>query len=87
MSKYKFKYRLSQKSSLTTIANAVRALEMEMKVEENGVLFSWWEWVGLDTTTPREIWKSSRMTDERVHEWLNQKLENYGLLAPIDPEP
>ena len=41
--KYEFKYRLSQKSSFAAIANAVRALKLEMKIEtDRGVSFAWY---------------------------------------------
>ena len=87
MSKYEFKYCLTQKSSLATIAKAVRALKMEMKIEKRGVTISWMEKTNEPTALTQELYRSNTMLDERVPEWLNEKLAEYELLAPKDLEP
>ena len=81
---YLFKYRLTQKSSLATIAKAVRALGMELKIEKRGVSIFWME---KSTSSTKELFRSNSMLDERVPEWLNEKLEERELLAPKDLEP
>lgn len=70
---YEFKYRLSTKSSLAAIAKAVRALGMEMKIEKNCISFYWQH---------GETYENPFMLDERVPEWLNERLEAEGLLEP-----
>lgn len=83
MSKYEFKYRLSQKSSLATIAKAVRALGLSMSIEKRGGWsFSWFE---EDPATGKEIYKNRIVLDENVAEWLNLELEAHELLAPEEP--
>ena len=84
---YQFKYRLTQKSSLATIAKAVRALGMELKIEKRGVSIFWMEEVTLSSSSIKEMFRSNGMLDERVPDWLNEKLEDRGLLAPNDLEP
>ena len=84
---YPFKYRLTQKSSLATIAKAVRALGMELKIEKRGVSIFWMEEVTLYPSSIKEMFRSNGMLDERVPEWLNEKLEERELLAPKDLEP
>lgn len=79
MSKYEFKYRLTAKSSLAAIAKAVRALGMEMKIEKQYISFSW----DKDSTIAgKTIYNNRFMPDERVPEWLNERLEEAGLLEP-----
>lgn len=73
--KYKFKYRLSTKSSLAAIARAVRALGLEMKIEKDCVSF-----YKINGNT----YENPFMLDERVPEWLNERLEAEGLLEPQD---
>lgn len=87
MIKYEFKYRLTQKSSLATIAKAVRALGMEMKIEKRSVTISWMEKAHHPTASTPEIYNSNSMLDDRVPEWLNEKLEERELLAPKNLEP
>ena len=84
--KYEFKYRLTQKSSLATIAKAVRALGMEMKIEKRGVTISWMEKANQPTALTQELYRSNTMLDERVSEWLNDKLKERELLAPNELE-
>lgn len=77
--KYQFKYRLTQKSSLATIAKAVRALGY------GGFRFGWFK----DTpgSLTGQLYNQHFALDENVPEWLNSQLENAGLLAPKDLEP
>lgn len=83
--KYQFKYRLTQKSSLATIAKAVRALGYDMSIEKGGFRFGWFK----DTpgSLTGQLYKQHFALDENVPEWLNSQLENAGLLAPKDLEP
>lgn len=78
MSKFLFKYRLTTKSSLATIAKAVRALGYSMAIEKKGFSF------GFDKGP---IYHSHFALDENVPEWLNKQLEEHELLAPVDLEP
>ena len=82
---YKFKYRLTQKSSLATIAKAVRALGYDMSIEKGGFRFGWLK----DTpgSLTGQLYNQHFALDENVPEWLNSQLENAGLLAPKDLEP
>ncbi len=82
---YKFKYRLTQKSSLATIAKAVRALGYDMRINKRGFDFGWWK----DTpgSLTGQLYEQHFALDENVHEWLNGQLENAELLAPKDLEP
>lgn len=82
---YKFKYRLTQKSSLATIAKAVRALGYDMSIGKGGFNFGWWKQV--PGTLLGKLYFEHFALDENVHEWLNGQLENAGLLAPKDLEP
>ena len=70
---YEFRYRLSAKSSLAAIATAVRALGLEMKIEKNCVSFY---------KINGNSYESPFMLDERVPDWLNERLEAEGLLEP-----
>ena len=70
---YEFKYRLSTKSSLAAIAKAVRALGLEMKIEKNYISF-----YKINGNT----YENPFMLDERVPEWLNERLEAEGLMEP-----
>lgn len=83
--KYPIKYRLTQKSSLATIAKAVRALGYDMSIKKGGFNFSWWK------EDPRAltggIYYEHFALDENVPEWLNGQLEYNELLAPKDLEP
>ncbi|MBR3698735.1 MAG: hypothetical protein IKM85_04360 [Bacteroidales bacterium] len=83
--KYPFKYRLTQKSSLATIAKAVRALGYDMSIEKGGFRFGWFK----DTpgSLTGQLYNQHFALDENVPEWLNSQLENAGLLAPKDLEP
>lgn len=85
MGKYRFKYRLTAKSSLATIAKAARALGFEMTMEKNGFQFGWWKEVPGSLTG--QLYFQHFALDENVPEWLNQQLEEAELLAPMDPEP
>lgn len=77
MSQHEFRYRLTAKSSLATIAKAVRALGMEMKIEKQSISFSW----DTDSTVAgKTIYNNKFMLDEKVPEWLNERLEAEGLL-------
>ena len=81
--KYQFRYRLTTKSSLATIAKAVRALGYDMNIDKGGFTFGWWKEGGLRGC----IYLSHFALDDSVPEWLNQQLEENELLAPADPEP
>lgn len=81
MSKYEFKYRLSQKSSLAAIAKAVRALKIEMKIEtDRGVSFIWYS----KGPSGISLYNNEFVLDEHVPEWLNKRLEGEGLLKPLE---
>ena len=82
MKKYQFRYRLTTKSSLATIANAVRALGYDMTIGKRGFNFGWFTEGGL-----RGVYHSHFALDENVPEWLNKQLEEHELLAPEVPEP
>jgi len=82
---YKFKYRLTQKSSLATIAKAVRALGYDMSIGKGGFNFVWWK-EDLRALTGR-MYHQHFALDENVAEWLNGQLEEAELLAPKDLEP
>ena len=81
---YKFKYRLTQKSSLATIAKAVRALGYDMRIKERGFDFGWFKDVPGSMTG--QLYEQHFALDENVHEWLNSQLEEAELLAPKDLE-
>ena len=84
MSNYEFKYRLSQKSSLATIAKAARALKLEMKIEtDRGMSFTWYS----KSPSGRSLYNNEFVLDEHVPEWLNQRLEAEGLLKSLEEEP
>lgn len=84
MSKYEFKYRLSQKSSFAAIAKAARALKLEMKIEtDRGVSFAWYS----KSPSGRSLYNNEFVLDEHVPEWLNQRLEAEGLLKSLEEEP
>ena len=82
--RYLFKYRLSQKSSFARIAEAVRALGYQLKTEKRGVTITWDESAVDDPC--KTIFRSQGLIDERVPEWLNEQLEEKGLLRPMEPE-
>lgn len=82
MSKYEFKYRLTQKSSLATIAKAVRALGYSMCIEKRGAFTFSWLQENLDTG--REMYEYRTVLDENIADFLNIRLEENGLLAPIE---
>ena len=84
MGKFKFRYRLSTKSSLAAIAKAVRELGYNMEITANGFHFYWTKESQL---TPFGIPQSHYLTDAEVPEWLNFELEDHDLLAPEEPEP
>lgn len=82
--RYLFKHRLSQKSSFVRIAEAVRALGYELRTEKRGVTITWDE---LSVSDPgKTVFRSQGLIDERVPEWLNEQLEEKGLLRPMGPE-
>lgn len=82
--RYLFKYRLSQKSSFVRIAEAVRALGYELRTEKRGVVITWDAPV---VSNPiKTVFHSQGLIDERVPEWLNEQLEEQGLLKPQEPE-
>lgn len=77
MSKYEFKYRLSQKSSFAQIVKAARALDYKIHINKGGILF-------LDHNN--ESFPPYNLTVEDIPEWLNEQLEEHELLAPKDLE-
>lgn len=83
--KYEFKYRLTQKSSLATIAKAVRALGFDMGMEKTGFYFSFMRDVPGSLTG--QLYESKFVLDENVPDWLNSKLEEKGLLKPLEAKP
>ena len=83
--KYQFKYRLTQKSSLATIAKAVRALGYDMSLEKGCFRFGWLKDVP-GSLTGRQLYDQRFVLDENVPQWLNQQLEDHHLLAPENPE-
>ena len=82
--RYLFKHRLSQKSSFVRIAEAVRALGYELRTEKRGVTITWDE-SAIDDPC-KTIFRSQGLIDERVPEWLNEQLEEHGLLRPQEQE-
>ena len=82
--RYLFKYRLSQKSSFATIAEAVRSLGYQLKTEKRGVTITWDEPSASDPCMT--VFHSQMLIDERVPEWLNKQLEEKGLLKPQEQE-
>ena len=82
---YQFKYRLTQKSSLNTIAKAVRALGYDMSIGKGGFNFGWWKYDPRALTG--SMYHQHFALDENIPEWLNGQLEGAGLLAPKDLEP
>ena len=85
MGKYRFKYRMTAKSSLATIAKAARALGFDMTMEKGGFRFGWWKEV--PGVLAGRMYYQHFALDENVPEWLNEQLEEAGLLAPMDSEP
>lgn len=81
--RYLFKYRLSQKSSFVRIAEAVRALGYELRTKKKGVVITWDAPSVCDPT--KTVFHSQGLIDERVPEWLNEQLEEQGLLKPQEP--
>lgn len=82
--RYLFKHRLSQKSSFVRISEAVRALGYELKTEKKGVVITWDGPCVCDPS--KTVFHSQGLIDERVPEWLNEQLEEQGLLKPQEPE-
>jgi len=82
--RYLFKHRLSQKSSFVRIAEAVRALGYELKTEKRGVTITWETPFVSDPT--KTMFHSQGLIDERVPEWLNEQLEEHGLLKTQQSE-
>lgn len=82
--RYLFKHRLSQKSSFVRIAEAVRALGYQLKTERKGVTITWEEPSVSDPG--KTVFRSQGLIDERVPEWLNEQLEEKGLLRPMESE-
>lgn len=82
---YEFKYRLTQKSSLATIAKAVRALGYDMRIEKGGFNFGWFK--DAPGSLTGQLYEQHFALDENVAEWLNLQLEGAMLLAPKDLEP
>ena len=82
--RYLFKHRLSQKSSFVRIAEAVRALGYELRTEKRGVTITWDESAVDDPC--KTIFRSQGLIDERVPEWINEQLEEHGLLRPQEQE-
>ena len=81
---YQFKYRLTQKSSLATIAKAVRALGYDMSLEKGGFRFGWLK--DAPGSLTGQLYDQRFVLDENVPQWLNQQLEDHHLLAPENPE-
>lgn len=77
---FPFKFRLSQKSSFARVAEAVRALGYELKTDRKGVTITW-DALSLDNNA-KTVFHCKNLTDERVPEWLNEQLEENGLLKP-----
>ena len=78
MSKYEFKYRLSQKSSFAQIVKAARACNFDISVNWNIIHF---------TSNEDGNYFGSDIPLEDVPEWLNMQLEDRELLKPFEPEP
>lgn len=81
--KFEFRYRLTSKSSLAVVTKAVRALGFEMKVKFNHYHF---DWERQDLETGKTIYECREMQDIQVIDFLNEKLEEFGLLAPEEPQ-
>ena len=81
---YLFKYRLSQATSFAKIFEAVRYLGYQLKTERKGVTITWEEPSVSDPG--KTVFRSIGLIDERVPEWLNEQLEEKGLLRPMEPE-
>lgn len=81
---YKIKYRLSQKSSLAAVANAIRELGYTLKILYNCYRI---EWERQDHETGRMIYECRDIRDTDLIEWINNKLEDTGLMKPQDQEP
>lgn len=81
---YIFKDRLSQATSFAKIAVAVRYLGYQLKIEKNGVTITWDEPSVSDPG--KTIYHSQILIDARVPEWLNEQLEEHGLLKPQEQQ-
>jgi hypothetical protein len=79
---YEFKYRLTAKSSLATIAKAARALGYTITIDK-AVTVSYMKQRKSDL---REEYISKIMTDERLPEFLNEQLIEKELMAPEEQE-
>lgn len=77
---YMFKCRLTQSSSFARVAKVIRALGYELKTDWRGVTVTWDE-LSMDNMA-KPVFKSKNLTYERVPEWLNEQLEEKGLLKP-----
>lgn len=77
---YLFKKRLNKRSSYKTILEAVRTLGYELKTDKRGVCIDWETASVYDQN--KSIFHSINLTDERLPEWLNEQLEEQGLLKP-----
>ena len=84
MEKYKFRYRLTNKSSLASIAKAVRELGYNMNINKDGFYFFWEK---KSDKSAFGIPQHRYLTDAEIPEWLNGELEDHDLLAPEEPEP
>lgn len=73
-----FKRRLTKSSSFKTILEAVRALGYELRTDNRGVVIIWETPSFVDPC--KSIFHNKGLTDERLPEWLNEKLEEQGLL-------
>ena len=74
------KCRLTQRSSFARVAKAVRALGYELKTDLRGVTVTWDE-LSMDNSA-KTVFNCRNLTDERLPEWLNEQLEENGLLKP-----
>lgn len=84
---YEFKYRLTAKSSLATIAKAARALGYTITIDK-AVTVSYWKQREGDFAGRRNCqeYVSKIMTDERLPEFLNEQLIEKELMAPEQQE-
>lgn len=77
---YMIKRRLTQSSSFARVAKAVGALGYELKTDWRGATVTWDE-LSMDNMA-KPVFKCKNLTYERVPEWLNEQLEEKGLLKP-----
>ena len=81
---YLYKKRLNKRSSYKTILEAVRTLGYELKTENRGVSI-YWETASVYDQN-KSIFHSQYLTDERLPEWINEQLEEQGLLKPEEED-